>query len=278
MPKIKKVLFPVDFSERCFGAARYVEALAGRFEAELLLLHVVEFGDRALIPQLEQTRKHQLDEFLEDELKHYTTKRLCLLGDPAVKIVETVRSWEPDLVMMPTFGVGFYRRMLLGSVTTKILHDVECPVWTDVHAEQAPPLEKIVCSRVLCAVGLDQRSSCVLKWAQFLADEYQAKLSIVHAVPAAVTAGPTYALDQEYASYLAQDAAKRIEDLQQSAGSKAAAIIAAGSPVEVVTKAAHEFGADLLILGRHGRGGPLGHLRQNAYSILRDSPCPAISI
>jgi hypothetical protein len=34
MPAIKKILFPVDFSKRCIGAARYVEAMAGRFEAE----------------------------------------------------------------------------------------------------------------------------------------------------------------------------------------------------------------------------------------------------
>src|ERR1700678_341955 len=39
---LKRILFPVDFSERCRGAASYVEALAGRFDAELLLLHVIE--------------------------------------------------------------------------------------------------------------------------------------------------------------------------------------------------------------------------------------------
>src|SRR5712692_1406767 len=38
----KKILFPVDFSEHCIGASRFVEALTGRFEAELVLLHVLE--------------------------------------------------------------------------------------------------------------------------------------------------------------------------------------------------------------------------------------------
>ena len=42
MFQLKRILFPVDFSERSRGAAVYVEALAGRFEAELILLHVVE--------------------------------------------------------------------------------------------------------------------------------------------------------------------------------------------------------------------------------------------
>ena len=42
MFQLRRILFPVDFSIRCRGAAAYVEALAGRFEAELILLHVVE--------------------------------------------------------------------------------------------------------------------------------------------------------------------------------------------------------------------------------------------
>src|ERR1700722_11206102 len=41
---VKKILFPVDFSERSNGAARYVEAMAGWFESEVMLLHVVDTG------------------------------------------------------------------------------------------------------------------------------------------------------------------------------------------------------------------------------------------
>lgn len=42
MCEIKKILFPVDFSDTCLGAARYVEAFVGHFEAELMLLHVID--------------------------------------------------------------------------------------------------------------------------------------------------------------------------------------------------------------------------------------------
>jgi nucleotide-binding universal stress UspA family protein len=41
---------------------------------------------------------------------------------------------------------------------------------------------------------------------------------------------------------------------------------------------AHQFEADLLVIGRHGGAGFEAHLRQNAYAILRESPCPVISI
>jgi len=38
----KTILFPVDFSDRCVGAARYVRAFAARYESSIILLHVVE--------------------------------------------------------------------------------------------------------------------------------------------------------------------------------------------------------------------------------------------
>jgi len=68
MPTIKKILFPVDFSDSCLGAARYVEALAGRFEAEIMLLHVVGMGEHNLAEDLLPQRQALLDAFLADEL------------------------------------------------------------------------------------------------------------------------------------------------------------------------------------------------------------------
>jgi len=68
MPQIKKILFPVDFSDACRGAARYVEAFAARFEAEIMLLHAA--GKRE-----QQQAKAQLDAFLASELRSFTTHR-----------------------------------------------------------------------------------------------------------------------------------------------------------------------------------------------------------
>jgi nucleotide-binding universal stress UspA family protein len=278
MPSIKKILFPVDFSEKCIGAARYVEAFAGRFEAELMLLHVVTDGEHTLANELFPMKKAQLESFLADELKYYSTQRICVLGDPAEEIVETANSWQPDLVMMPTFGVGRFRRLLLGSTTAKILHDLDCAVWTDVHSENAPPLEAISCRKIVCGIGLDERSRCILKWAAYLAGEYQAELAIVHALPAIEAAAPARFLDEEFSASLADDARKRLRDLQTTCGVKASTMVEAGDPGKVVANAAREFDADLVVIGRHAQSGLAGHLRQNAYGILRDSPCPVLSV
>ena len=47
MPKHSKILFPVDFSDRCRGAGRYVEAIAGRFGSKVVMLHVIETAAHA---------------------------------------------------------------------------------------------------------------------------------------------------------------------------------------------------------------------------------------
>jgi len=281
MPLINKILFPVDFSDSCVSVARYVEALAGRFQARIMLLHVVGMGEGglALAEELLPGRKVQLDAFLADELKYFSTERVCVTGDePTPVIVDAALRWGADLVMMPTRGLGVFRRLLVGSVTAKILHDLDCPVWTSVHSDIALPLEQIHCRRILCAVDFSERSQSVLKWAAALAAEYEAALAIVHATPEMPPAYAGWSLEQEYNKSVAEQAIKEIENLQASAGTAAQVFVNSGNPPKVVAVAASDFAADLLVIGRHDGSGAAGNLRQNAYGILRDSPCPVISI
>jgi nucleotide-binding universal stress UspA family protein len=273
MPQIKKILFPVDFSDSCVGAARYVEAFAGQFEAEIMLLHAVGMGERTLAEDRMPARKAQLDAFLATELKYFTTHRVCTIAnDPAWAIAEGTRSWSPDLVMMPTHGLGFFRRYLPGSVTTKTLHDVQCPVWTSIHAEFSPPLEEIHCRRILCSIDFSERSRSILEWGAWLAIEYQASLGIVHATAA------TDPLDAEHYRSVSAQATARIDALQATVGTAAEVFINPGKTNMVVRRAAEAFAADLLVIGRHESVGVVGDLFQNALAILRESPCPVISI
>lgn len=55
--------FPRDFSERCRGAAAYVEALVGRFDAELILLHVIEATYNSTLEDLQETQREKFRKF-----------------------------------------------------------------------------------------------------------------------------------------------------------------------------------------------------------------------
>ena len=81
-----------------------------------MLLHVVSNGTYTPAENLLPRSQAQLNSFLAGELKYFTVQRRCVTGDPAEKIIETARSWSPDLVMMPTQGLGLFRSFLLGPV------------------------------------------------------------------------------------------------------------------------------------------------------------------
>jgi nucleotide-binding universal stress UspA family protein len=274
MPFIGKILFPVDFSESCIGAARHVEFFAGRFEAEIMLLHVVGPGEHALPEEIFPARKAQLDAFLAADFKYFTTHRVCVQGYASEEIEHVTKSWRPDILMMPTHGLGYFRRFLLGSVTAKALHDLDCPVWTSVHAETSPPLEQIRCRRILCAVDLSERSLMTLQWAARLANESQACLGIVYAAVGVDAA----AYGREFAEYLLAQEKTRIETLQAETGTTAEVFIIPGDATKIVASVASNWHADLMVIGRHGSNGIAGHIFQTAYSIMRESPCPVVSI
>ncbi len=278
MFQLKRILFPVDFSPRCRGAAAYVEALAGRFEAEIVLLHVVEPpAYNAVLGSAPEMSAEDFNKFFGSDLKHFRVEHLIEHGEAAQKIVECAISRHVDLIMMPTQGLGIYRRLIIGSSAAKVLHDADCPVWTGVHLENAPPLDKLECRRILCAVDLKPPSACVLDWANHMAAEYQAELTLLHVVPAFEAAQAHY-FEHDFERELEAQARTALDDLQKVVGAKVSVRIEAGSAVKVVPAVAEELRADLLVIGRRAESGILGRLQQNAYSIIRQSPCPVVSV
>lgn len=275
MPTIKRILFPVDFSGKCLGAARFVEAFARRFGAEVLLLHVVTSGEHNLAEELFPMRQAQLATFFPDGLSYISTER-CVLGeDPSTAILEADRTWKPDLIMMPTGGLGAFERLLVGSVTAEMLRGAACPVWTGVHAETAPQPEEIHCRRVLCAVGMSEHSQAVLEWAAWLAGQCDARLAIVHATAEITASFDGGSVEEELRQKISSDARMRMEALQLAAGTASEVFFQSGVPADIVAQVAAKFSADLLVVGRHEESG--WDVLQDAYAVLRTSPCPVIS-
>jgi len=266
MFQLKRILFPVDFSERCRGAAAYVEALVGRFDAELILLHVIEATYNSTLEDLHKTQREKFHKFFGNDLKHLRVKEVVDHGEAARKIIECASAHHADLIMIPTQGMGIYRRLILGSTSAKVLHDADCPVWTGVHLENAPPLESVACDRIVCAVDLKPASIRVLDWAARLAEEYQAELTVVHVVPAGETQSARSGAREE------------LEGLQAAARARAVLRVETGEVSKVVAELGGALKADLLVIGRKAEAGVLGRLEMTAYSIIRQSPCPVVSV
>jgi nucleotide-binding universal stress UspA family protein len=289
MPPLKKILLPVDFSDRCLGAARYAYALASRYDAEILMLHVVEpiryefsaleFGGTVLT-ELAANRtaqaRRRLEDFLQQELAGVRLRRLMLEGDAAQTIVETARREEVGLITMPTHGYGRFRRFILGSVTAKVLHDAQCPVWTGVHLEETPAAASISLRTLMCALDLGPQSAEPLAWAAGLARDFQARLILIHAYPC-IAMEPSRG-ERDLNAGLAEAARQKLERLREECGAPAELLVECGDPAKVVCGAAGQRNADLLVIGRGSAAGIFGRLRTNAYAIIRESPCPVVSV
>lgn len=274
----RKILFPVDFSARCNLAARMVETYADHFRARLTILHVVEPIMYTDLPvDATSIAEEQLDNYLPERFQQCEVERVLLHGDAAHKVVDFAHDGRFNLIMLPTHGYGRFRRFILGSVAAKVLHDARCPVWTGAHLEHAPNHDEVHFRNVVCAIDLGKQSCQALRWAGLFAHEFGAQLTIVHAVPTAKD-HPNVYCDQDWKYELVRGAKEKIQTLQHGLGLDAAvSVIPDEVPFAVSTTALHN-NADLLVIGRSIEDGMLGRLRTNAYSIIRQSPCPVVSV
>ena len=286
MQPITRILLPVDFSERSVAAARYARMLAARLRAEVVLLHVLtppqyEFGalniSGSMLAELYRTRAEQAKEdteaFRARNLAGVEVRSLVLEGDPAGKIVEFAHRESAGVIMMPTHGYGPFRRFILGSNTAKVLHDADCPVWTGVHMEEAPVAADESIRQVLCAVDLGPQSSKTLCWSACLAHEFAAHLTLVHAVGT-----PGDGRDTAWQEQIWQAARAECGRLQEAAKSEADTLVEPGEAAAAICAAAARLKADVLVIGRGSAAGVFGRLRTNAYAIIRQSPCPVVSV
>jgi nucleotide-binding universal stress UspA family protein len=295
MGTLSKILFPVEFSPRCQGAARYVEALARQFHSEVILLHVVPAvtipygappmlaypGVNDLDAERTEDRRQRLNQFLAGEFKGITVRRVLVRdGDAAQRIVAEAEDEGCELIVIPTHGYGPFRRFLLGSVTAKVLHDAKCPVWTGPHMEEGDGRhsEPVEFRRILCAVDRTEDRFETAQWAARFAADCGASLSLVHVLPiTTVRMGGVY-FSPEWRVNLIREAHEWMCQLQCQLGIASEPLVEIGEVPPAVATAAGDFHADLLAIGRGRMHGVHGRLRTNAYAILRQAPCSVVAV
>ena len=284
MPSFTHILYPVDFSPRCEGAAPFVEEMARRNHAKITMLTTANpyypaVMEAPLIDPQEilQELKTTLDDTFKDDFQGIEVTRVAILGEPAQEIVNWVSTHGVDLVMMPSHGYGPFRQLLLGSVTAKVLHDASCPVWTTAHTGEVPDLAHLALKKILCAVDGTPESVNVMREAAALAKDLGADLRLAHVVPG-VEAWPDRQMDAEFEEQLRENAKERLKELQATANVDVPSCVAVGSVADSIAEESARHGADLLVIGRGTIHGTWGRLRTHAYGLIRLAPCPVLSV
>ena len=137
---MKKILVAIDGSAMSEMVLKKARNLAEQFQSEVLILTVVKRlrgiyyhsgTETGLSDQVEREMesgaKRTLDhakEVFRDYKGAYET--LLAYGEPAEEILVLAERERPDLLVMGSRGLGGFGRVMLGSVSTKVLHHVAC--------------------------------------------------------------------------------------------------------------------------------------------------------
>ena len=288
MPVFQNILFPVDFSVRCTQTAALVAHLARKFNGRVHLLHAVDempvlytapvvpvFDIETYQRAVEEQSTKALVKFAGDTFVGFPVTRVVLTGDPAKVIVDYAASHKIDLIVLPTHGRGAFRRLLLGSITSKVLHDANCAVLTTAHAEGLNVPTGF--ERILCAVGRTSEDAYLIQQVAGLASDYAATVRLVSASPA-LQPTPEFPVDPELREELEGEARRVINAVQKRCGTNFETRVETGDVAPVIRRHADEFGASLVVIGRGKLHHRFGQLRTHVSSIIRDAPCAVLSL
>jgi len=142
-PNIKKVLVPIDFSDYSKGSLIYAVSFVRQFNAELILIYVVEpviyppdfsMGQIAIPSvdlEIDKRAVEELEKLAEKEIPHeIKVKTIVKTGKPFIEIIETAAEEEIDLIIIATHGHTGVEHILFGSTAEKVVRKAPCPVLT----------------------------------------------------------------------------------------------------------------------------------------------------
>jgi len=132
MDMLKKILAPTDFSDLSVRGVGYACQLAKGVGAEVTILNVVIVDESGINKGEMEENKQRLEEFVVKNVAdigaNLRIRKVVDAGQPYGAIVDCAENERIDLIVMSSHGRSGLSRMLIGSVTDKVLRAASCPV------------------------------------------------------------------------------------------------------------------------------------------------------
>ncbi len=197
MIRIKKILYPTDFSKDAKQALNHAIFLAEQFDAELHMLHVVTLHNddpynvashfetvEEIYERVAATADSEMSALLEphrnEMLRVVQAHRKELHPVPA--ILEYAESNDIDLIVMGTRGRRGLARVFQGSVAEETVRLAKCPVLTLQGQTQADETPVEAFNQILVPIDFSKYARAALASAYELAQVYHASLQLVHVI------------------------------------------------------------------------------------------------
>jgi nucleotide-binding universal stress UspA family protein len=293
----RQVLCPIDFSDTSARALTYAIAFAAWHEAQLTVLHVVTtfdeplepvpIGDAARAPypgsrddviarlrrSIEQAGATALD-----------ARPLAQEGRASELIVNCAASMKADLLVMGTHGLGGFHRLLLGSVTEKVVRTVTCPVLTVSPAAPAATARPILFKKILCPIDHSPSSLKALEYALELGRQAEGCVTVLSALEYLDPEEPREHVEfnrRRRQRFLNQERKRLHAQLpgESRTSYQIEEVVEIGRAYKAILARASASAADLIVMGAQGSSGiELMLYGSNTHHVVRAATCPVLTV
>jgi nucleotide-binding universal stress UspA family protein len=294
--QLKSIICTTDFSDYSNHSIRYGIALAKEFRAKLYVCHVVDlpsagmYGETIPDPVEQQHRimnytHEQLKEFIGEE--SFDWEPLITVGHAASEIARMAEEKEVDLAISATHGRSGLRRLILGSVTERLMRTLPCPllvVRTMEHDFITPTDQEIRLQRILVGCDFSPDSSVAFQYGLSLAQEFQSDLHLVHVIPPIHKNLPKHVIEtrERFQQDFREELLEKLKDMVPKEAFNwctPKTTLLAGDPHEELIKYAVVQGMDLIVLGVRGHSlVETLFVGSTTDRVVRRSLCPVLTV
>jgi len=283
---LKNILYASDFSQTAETALPFVKGLSRQYTATVHALHVRTpfypiVGPEGL-PQIMEAEKEQskLDaQQLNEKLLDVPHRVTVVHGDVWPSVADIVQQQDIDMIVMRARGRSGIAKVALGSVAEEVFRQAACLVLTVGPNVGNNAQRELGMKEILFATDFSGASMRALPYAVSLAQDHQARLTILHVIDKA-EAGELVHAEDYVESMLRQ--LRELVPTDARSECKTNARLETGSAGEKILEVALAEDADLIILGIRGATGYIGaitHLfRSTAHQVLSQAACPVLTI
>jgi nucleotide-binding universal stress UspA family protein len=294
MLEINLILCPIDFSEFSIRAYHYALSLAEHYRAKLVAQHIVERsrypyaeyvatqGDyQEFSRALREGGEERLREFIKNHTHDDVQSELAVHeGVAADSILWFAQQRKMDLIVMGTHGRRGFDRLVLGSVTDRVMRTAPCPVLavsklpqdSSATGEQQRRVHHL--SRILFCTDFSEASERALNYAISATEEYDAELTLLHVLEEV----PSPAKTEEAIATATQQLGKLIpREGRKTFKIKTAVRI--GKPYIQIIQFVVDGQIDMVTMGVSGRGAlDRAVFGSTTYRVMQLGPCPVLAV
>jgi nucleotide-binding universal stress UspA family protein len=198
------------------------------------------------------------------------------------EILTQAEATHADVIVMGSHGRSGFQRLLLGSITEKVLRAARCPVMVvPAHVMSPAGTSGRPFTRILCPVDFSCDALAALSRACDLARQAKAPVTVLNVidVPAALYEMPGFDIDGYRRDAVNRSRARLSELIPKATARGLEVIVSDGRPDHEILRVAVERGVDLIVMGGSGRHAvDLAVFGSTTHRVVRGASCPVLTI